>query len=99
MSREDRQSEVEVIQWQEALRPFTSVDRMTLECEDSVRLVAPALQELTRERVTEVLPALRNIFLRTLGRQPSGRQAVKEAIGQFITTRQLYSHPVSVHYC
>jgi hypothetical protein len=31
VSREDRQSEVEAIQWQEVLRPFTSVDRMTLD--------------------------------------------------------------------
>jgi len=69
---------------------------MTLECEDSVWLVAPALQELAGERATEVLPALQNLFLRTLGRQPSG--PVKEAIGQFIATRQPYGHPVTVHY-
>ena len=96
VSREDWQGEIEVVQWQECLRPFTSVNRMTLECEDSVRLVAPALQELSGERATEVLPALQNLFLRTYDWQPSG--PVKEAIGQFIATRQLYGQPVTVHY-
>ena len=96
VSHEDWQGEIEAIQWQELLHPFTSVNRMTLECKDPVWLVAPALQELAGERAVEVLPALQNLFLRTLGRQPSG--PIKEAIGQFIATRQLYGHPVTVHY-
>ena len=58
VSRKVRQGEIEVIQWQEFLRLFTSVKDMTLEFKDSVRLVAPALQELAGERATEVLPAL-----------------------------------------
>ena len=96
VSREDWQGETEVIQCQEFLHPFASVNRLTLDCEDSVRLVAPTLQELAGERATDVSPALQNLFLRTLGRQPPG--TVKEAIGQFIATRQLYGHPVTVHY-
>jgi len=67
---------------------------MTLEFKDSVRLVAPALQELAGERATEVLLALRNLFLRTYDWQPSG--PVNEAIEQFITTRQLCGRPVTV---
>jgi len=55
--------EIEVIQWQEFLHLFTSVKDMTLEFAYSVWLVAPALQELAAERATEVLPALKNIFL------------------------------------
>ena len=67
---------------------------LTLEFKDSVRLVAPALQELAGERATEVLPALRNLFLRTYDWQPLG--PVNEAIEQFITTRQLCGRPVIV---
>jgi hypothetical protein len=96
VSREDWQDKIEVTQWREFLHPFASVKNMTLQSKDSVRLVAPALQELARERATEVLPALQNLFLRTYGWRPSG--PVKQAIEQFITTRQLHGHPVTVQY-
>jgi len=92
----DWQDEIEVTQWRELLHPFTSVKDMTLTFKESVRLVAPALQELAGERATEVLPALENLFLEPYGWRPSG--PVKEGIDQFITTRQLYGHPVTVHY-
>ena len=67
-------------------------------CEESLRIqefarcIAPALQELVGERVTEVLPALESLFLEDL--QPSG--PVQEAIGQFVAARQLLGHPVAV---
>jgi hypothetical protein len=96
VSREDWEGEIEVTQWRELLHLFTSVKETTLVHEDSVRLVAPALQELAGERATEVLPALQNLFLRTDGWRPSG--PVKQAIEQFITTRQLHGHPVTVQY-
>jgi hypothetical protein len=73
---------------------------MTLVRGDSVRLVAPALQELVGERATEaeVLPTLQDLFLRMYDWQPRG--PVKEAIEQFRVTaaRQLYGRPVAVHY-
>jgi len=99
-SPKDRKDEIEDIQWREVLHPFTSVKTMTLRLEDSVRLVSSALQELTRElgeRVTEVLPTLQNLFLRTYGPQLSS-ELVKKDIEQFIATRQLHGHPVTVHY-
>ena len=96
ISREDWQGEIEVSQWREFSHPFTSVKDMTLQFDDSVRLVAPALQELSGESATEVLPALQNLFLKTYNWQRLG--PVKEAIEQFITTRQLSGHPVTVHY-
>jgi len=96
VSREDWEGEIEAIQWEEFLHPFTYVKDMTLVSEGSVRLVAPAFQEFAGERVTEVLPTLRNLFLRTYDWRPSG--PIKEAIEQFIATRQLYGHPVTVHY-
>jgi len=89
----DLQGEIEVIQWQELLRPFTSVKHATLD--ESARLIAPALQELAGERTIEVSPALQDIFL-TTSWPPSG--PVKEGIEQFIATRQLHGHPVTVHY-
>jgi hypothetical protein len=90
------QGKIEVIQWREFLHPLTSVMNVTLEFEDSIRLVAPALQELAGGGATEVLPALQNLFLRTYGWQPSG--PVKEAIERFIATRRLCGRPVTVHY-
>ncbi len=42
--------------------PFTSV-RDLFVSEQVAPCVAPALRELTDERVTEVLPALQNLFL------------------------------------
>jgi hypothetical protein len=96
VSREKWQGEIEAVQWRELLHPFAAVKKMTLVFESSVQLVAPALQELGEERTAEVLPALQNIFLMTYGCQPSG--PVEEAIEQFIASRQLSGHPVTVHY-
>jgi hypothetical protein len=84
--------DMEDTQWLELLRPFTSVTDLGLR-KDSVALIAPSLQELSGERVTEVLPALDNLFLE--GPQPSG--PVKEAIGKFTVARQLAGCPVTVH--
>jgi len=94
VSHDDWQGEIEVIQWREFFHPFTSVKIMTLQDEASVRLVVPALRELSGERATEVLPALQNLSLPTSGWSPSG--PLKEAIEEFIATRQLYSHPVTL---
>jgi hypothetical protein len=96
ISHEDLQGEIEVTQWREFFHPFNCVKGMTLVFGDSVRFVAPAIQELARERAMEVLPALQNLFLRTYDWQPSG--PVKEAVQQFISTRQLHGHPVTLHY-
>jgi len=93
---EDWQGEIEVTQWQEFFQPFTSVKEMTLLREHSVRLIVPALQELSGERATGVLPALQDLFLMTNGWQLSG--PVEEAVEQFIAARQVYGNPVIVHY-
>jgi len=95
---EDWQGEikVEVIQWREFFHPFTHVKEMSLKDEATVQLVAPALRELAGERATELLPALQNLSLTTSGGSPSG--PLKEAVEEFIATRQLSGHPVTVHY-
>ena len=93
VDRGDWPGNIEVTQWLELLHPFTPVKKMTLVREISARLVAPALQELARERPTEVLPTLQELSLST---EPSG--PVKEAIEQFISTRRLCGRPVTVLY-
>ena len=93
--RRDRKylDDIETVQWVDLLRPFASVKSLILD-DQVARLVAPALQELTGESVTEVLPALQNLFLR-----PSARsRPIQEAVAQFVTARQLSEHPVVVHY-
>jgi hypothetical protein len=92
VSRENLQGEIEVSQWREFFLPFIFVKQMILESEDAIRLVAPALQELAKERAT-VLPALQKLSI-----WRNGRRRSRKAIKRFIATRQLYGHPVTVHY-
>jgi hypothetical protein len=87
------QDDMEDTQWLDLLRPFTSVKDWRLS-EYSVPFIAPALQELSGERVTDVLPALQNLFF--TGPMPSG--PVKEAIQKFIAARQLAGFPVTVRH-
>ena len=54
--------------------------------------IAPALQELTGARRTEVLPTLQNLFLE--GSQPS--EPLHEGIRQFVSARQLTDRPVAI---
>jgi hypothetical protein len=54
--------------------------------------VVQVLQELTGERIMEVLPALHDLFLE--GLQPSG--FVQEALKPFLAARQGSNHPVVI---
>jgi hypothetical protein len=85
------QDDIENGQSLEIFRPFTAVTNLFV-CKEFAHCIAPALQELVRERVVVVLPALENLFLEEL--QPSG--PVQEAIGQFVAARRLLGHPVAV---
>lgn len=84
------QVDLENDQWPEFFHPFSAVKNLYLS-EGIMLSVAHALQELSGESVTEVLPALQNIFLE----EPQG--PVQEAIGAFIAARQLSGHPIVVH--
>ena len=75
--------------WLELFHPFTGVKNLYLSAEFSPS-IAPALQELAGGRTTEVLPALKNIFLE--GLQPPG----PEGIVKFVAARQLSGHPITV---
>jgi hypothetical protein len=85
------QDDIENSQWLELFHLFNTVENLHISREFVPR-IAPALQELVGERVTEVLPALKNLFLEdTL---PSG--PVPEAIGTFVAARQLANYPIDV---
>ena len=78
-------------QWLELFRLFVAAQSLHV----SERLVSPvarALQDLTAQMATEVLPVLRSLFLE--GLQPSG--PVHEAIKSFDSTRQLSQQPVLI---
>ena len=85
------QDDVEGSQWLELLHPFTSVKGLYISREFTPRFTS-ALQELVREGVTEVLPALQTLFFEELF--PSG--PVRETIQQFVAARQDTSHPIAV---
>ena len=90
-SRPNWKDDVEDTEWLDLLLPFTGVKDLYLSKQFSPR-IARALQELTGERTTEVLPALENVLLE--GFQPS--EPVQEGITQFIFARQLTNHPVAI---
>ena len=86
--------DIESSQWLALLRPFSAVKGLYI----SRRLVpgiAPALQELVGERLTEALPALQTLCLE----EPLPSEPVQEAIGQFVGARQLAGHPITMSCC
>jgi hypothetical protein len=85
------QDNIESSQWLEFFHPFTAVKALYISREFLPR-IAPALQDFVGERVTEVLPALQTVFLEEI--LPSG--PVQEAIGRFVTARQLANYPTVV---
>jgi hypothetical protein len=89
--RPDWQDVIENRQWLKLFHPFMAVKDLYLSSEFTPR-VAPALKELIGERVTEVLPALRALFLEV----PLSSGPVRETIEQFVAARQLAGHPISV---
>jgi hypothetical protein len=88
-----RREYVENVRWQEVLRPFTSVKGLA-PCIDAIPYVVSVLENLAGESVTDVLPALQNIFLD----DPHPSKHFKKAIGKFIAARQLSGRPVAVLY-
>ena len=85
------QEDMESNQFLELFHPFTGVKYLYLSQEFGPR-IAPALQELVEEGVTEVLPALQTIFLQ----EPLPSGPVQEIIGQYVAARQLACHPVAL---
>jgi hypothetical protein len=77
--------------WIDMFHPFTAVKDLYIS-KDFVPHITSALQELIGQRATEVLPALKTLFLE--GTVSSG--PVQEAIGQFVASRQLSGHPIAI---
>ena len=85
-------------QWMDLLRPFTTVEDLYLSQKCST-YIAPALCGSVGEGMTEVLPALRIIFLERLSSPDSRRQPpVEETIRQFVAARQLSSYYIAISY-
>ena len=79
-------------EWVEILHPLSAVKNLYLSQRIAL-CIAPALQELAFDgRVTEVLPALQNIFLAEY--PPS--ESVRKAIGLFSCGQWLLGQPVAV---
>ncbi|KAI9458709.1 hypothetical protein F5148DRAFT_317610 [Russula earlei] len=84
--------DMEITQWLELLAPFTAVKDLRLS-HQAARHICQALEELAEEeRVTEVLPALHNIFLSDLQLSES----VPIYMEGFVARRTLSDHPVAV---
>jgi hypothetical protein len=83
--------DIENMQWLEILRPFTALKNLYV-FKEFAESIAIALQELVRERVTNVLSSLESLFLE--GLPPSGR--IQEAIREFVAARQLVDQHISV---
>jgi F-box-like len=84
--------DMENAQWLKLLNPFTAVKDLYL-TDETAQHVCGALQELSGERATEVLPALRNLFI--LGFSES-LQPIQDAMKLFVAARQLSGHPMVV---
>ena len=87
------QDDTENSQWLELLHPFATVKDLYIS-QGFTPHIAPVFQELVGETVTDVLPALRTLFLEDT---PPSR-SVQEAIEQFTSARQLAGRPIAVSY-
>ncbi len=79
------------LNWLGLFHPFIAVQSLYVS-KKLGQLVAPALEELTKEGATAVFPKLRTLFMEEL--QPTG--SVREAIEAFVATRRLSDHPVII---
>jgi len=80
-------------QWLELLGPFTALKNLYL-TDGIAQCVCGALRNLSGQRATEVLPALRNLFVREF----SSLQPIQEAMIPFVAARQLSGHPVTIDH-
>ncbi|KAI0298196.1 hypothetical protein BC826DRAFT_998494 [Russula brevipes] len=84
--------DMEPAQYLEIFQPFPAI-RSLYVSKTLVPYIAPALKELIGESATEVLPNLRDLFLR--GSATS--RSIQEDIRPFIEARRLSGQPVAVH--
>ena len=89
-SQPDRLNAIDTV-WLDILCPFTAVKNLYLSKQVAPHVVS-VLQGLVGDRMTEVSPNLRNIFLEKL--RPSRR--VQKGIEQFVAMRQITGHSIAV---
>jgi hypothetical protein len=87
------QRDMELTQWLALLRPFAAVGRLLISSE-LVPTFALLLRDLTGERDTEVLPALRDLTFAG----PDRSASIQEAVKPFLIARQLSDRPVALDY-
>jgi hypothetical protein len=87
------QVDMDSTEWLELFDPFTAVRTLRISGK-LLSLIVSALQGLSGESATQVLPALDSLCLEESLLSESEQQAVE----QFITARQCSDHPVSVHH-
>ena len=85
--------DIESSQWLEFLHPFTAVKGLYIS-RNFIPRIAPTLQELVGERMTEVLPVLHSLYLE----KPLPSGPVQDAIGQFSNARRLAGNTMVVVY-
>jgi hypothetical protein len=83
---------VEPSYWLGLLHPFTAVKNLYISW-GFTTCIAPALQELVGERVAEVLPVLRRLFLEDPYSDP---KELEENFGLFLAARQSAGLPISI---
>src|SRR5258708_4978420 len=82
---------IESALWLELLLSFPAVKDLYL-AKELAPGIAAALQQLVGRRITEVLPSVRNIFVK--GIEP--QEPFREHIEEFVAARQLSGHPDAI---
>jgi len=84
--------DMESAQWLELFEPFVAVEKLSIL--KLGQLVVPALGELTRERASEILPAMRRLLFRGL----EANSLVKDDLKPFVSARRSFNLPISVFW-
>jgi hypothetical protein len=92
ISRAKWPEDMESTQWLELFDPFTAVERLSIL--KLGQLVVPALGELTRERASDILPAMRSLLFRGL----EANSLIKDDLKPFVSARRSSNHPISVFW-
>jgi hypothetical protein len=90
------QVDMDNTQWLELFHPFSAVQTLSISPEFRSFIVS-ALQGLSGESISGVLPALDNFHLERYQVSPSVSE--RQDIEPFVTARQRSGQPVSVHFC
>jgi hypothetical protein len=92
ISRAKWPEDMESAQWLELFEPFIAVERLSIL--KLGQLVVPALGELTRERASDILPAMRSLLFRGL----EANSHIKDDLRPFVSARRSSNHPISVFW-